>query len=473
MKTNWPVITQVASVQDDETWTGIGCTLSRDTTDYVYGKESLKMVVNSGADATASCTLPSQVTIRHSIGIWVKVDDVAKVGDVKIELYETPTSGYHRLHLYYKTSSGFPLVNNTWHLIWVSSDCGWVAAYSPTEWGTIAHPTKIIQKIVMTVHAVSGQSPTAHIGGIIAQESSKAALVLTCDGPYSSAYTYTFTEFKKRGWPATLSCVVSKIDTSGFWTVAQLREANAAGWDVASHNYYTTKYTAATPASTVISNLVQAKSQLLDWGFYSGSQHHSWMANEGNCAADPNTGKRAGDIVKQYFLTSRGYTYFAVADGEGQIPSSWVSSVLSSWIPFNWYCLPYYALHLTNNTDFDVTAKGKFDLAIANRAVLSAYHHQISATPTAQDISITFFNQMLAYLDEKVAAGEIEVISMSQWYERVTMHQQDFKDFAVLAAAWLSQPGDANWNADCDISTPKDNIIDEKDLMVFCENWLN
>jgi hypothetical protein len=49
----------------------------------------------------------------------------------------------------------------------------------------------------------------------------------------------------------------------------------------------------------------------------------------------------------------------------------------------------------------------------------------------------------------------------------------DFEDFAILAAAWLSEPGDANWNADCDISTPKDNIIDEYDLKVFCDNWLN
>jgi hypothetical protein len=48
----------------------------------------------------------------------------------------------------------------------------------------------------------------------------------------------------------------------------------------------------------------------------------------------------------------------------------------------------------------------------------------------------------------------------------------DFEDFAVLAAAWLSQPGQPNWNAACDISTPK-NIIDEYDLKVFCDNWLN
>ncbi len=48
----------------------------------------------------------------------------------------------------------------------------------------------------------------------------------------------------------------------------------------------------------------------------------------------------------------------------------------------------------------------------------------------------------------------------------------DFKDFADLAAAWRSQPGDDNWDPNCDISIPSDNVIDEYDLMVFCDNWL-
>lgn len=49
----------------------------------------------------------------------------------------------------------------------------------------------------------------------------------------------------------------------------------------------------------------------------------------------------------------------------------------------------------------------------------------------------------------------------------------DFSDFAILASAWLSKPGDANWNIACDISMPSDGIIDELDLKVFCDNWLN
>jgi len=48
----------------------------------------------------------------------------------------------------------------------------------------------------------------------------------------------------------------------------------------------------------------------------------------------------------------------------------------------------------------------------------------------------------------------------------------NMKDFAILALAWESTSGETGWNPVCDISDPNDNIINEKDLAVFCENWL-
>ncbi len=45
-------------------------------------------------------------------------------------------------------------------------------------------------------------------------------------------------------------------------------------------------------------------------------------------------------------------------------------------------------------------------------------------------------------------------------------------DLAVLAAAWKSQAGDADYNSACDLSTPKDNTVDLLDLLVFAEQWL-
>jgi len=48
----------------------------------------------------------------------------------------------------------------------------------------------------------------------------------------------------------------------------------------------------------------------------------------------------------------------------------------------------------------------------------------------------------------------------------------DFEDFAILALAWLTEPGDEQWNRFCDISIPTDNSIDMLDLAVVVDNWL-
>jgi hypothetical protein len=43
----------------------------------------------------------------------------------------------------------------------------------------------------------------------------------------------------------------------------------------------------------------------------------------------------------------------------------------------------------------------------------------------------------------------------------------------VFTSAWLSVPGDGDWNPACDFSQPTDNIIDFQDFAVFAQNWLN
>jgi hypothetical protein len=48
----------------------------------------------------------------------------------------------------------------------------------------------------------------------------------------------------------------------------------------------------------------------------------------------------------------------------------------------------------------------------------------------------------------------------------------DLVDFPVLASAWRTEPGDPNWNPDCDISDLDDDFIDELDLGVYADYYL-
>jgi hypothetical protein len=48
----------------------------------------------------------------------------------------------------------------------------------------------------------------------------------------------------------------------------------------------------------------------------------------------------------------------------------------------------------------------------------------------------------------------------------------DFRDFAIFAAAWLTEEGQTDYNSICDISQPIDQKIDMLDFEVFAQNWL-
>jgi hypothetical protein len=48
----------------------------------------------------------------------------------------------------------------------------------------------------------------------------------------------------------------------------------------------------------------------------------------------------------------------------------------------------------------------------------------------------------------------------------------DFYDFAILALAWMTSSGQPNYNPLCDISLPRDGIINVYDLARFCDYWL-
>ncbi len=49
----------------------------------------------------------------------------------------------------------------------------------------------------------------------------------------------------------------------------------------------------------------------------------------------------------------------------------------------------------------------------------------------------------------------------------------DLHDFSILASAWLSEPGDTEWNPVCDIDFYTDSFIDTLDLVILAENYLS
>ena len=74
---------------------------------------------------------------------------------------------------------------------------------------------------------------------------------------------------------------------------------------------------------------------------------------------------------------------------------------------------------------------------------------------------------------ETTATGAVsaEITKLSGDVGIVIDFDVDLEDFAVFALAWLSESGDGNWNAACDISEPSDDVIDAADLEILVESW--
>jgi len=47
----------------------------------------------------------------------------------------------------------------------------------------------------------------------------------------------------------------------------------------------------------------------------------------------------------------------------------------------------------------------------------------------------------------------------------------DLSDLAAMVAAWMAEPGDANWNRRYDIAPPPDGIVDLQELAVLAAHW--
>lgn len=410
-----PPLSRVFGCQPDETWTaGSNTTLAVDTTNYQVGDRGLALTAADGATGSATCDLPIATAVGGTLVFRVHCPDVSKFSTITFDLYETPASDSpYRYNINYPYSYG---LQNGWNTIVLRRD-QFAAVGSPTAWGTAANPKFSVGRVRVFLTANAGAPATITLGDCLAYQAPRAAVVLGFDGPYTSTYGTAFQDMKARGYRGVLWCVTNMIGGgSGVgtaWTAAQLKEAHDAGWDTASHTDAAATYTSSTPATTIAANIMTAQKRLLALGCVRGHQFGSWLGNTGSGA-----GWCGRSVASRYWWWCRGSTYDPRYNG---IASTLITTVgYSSWVPWDPYNIPYYAMYTASQTDpTDVIAK--LDQAIIDRHVVPLYVHRIlpEAQLTGLDVSTTYWSTLLAAIDARVAAGTLEVITMSDWYARV------------------------------------------------------
>ena len=375
-----------------------------------HGSHGLKIERGNAGNLDCHCTLPQSATIRGGFEFWLKINTTANLKNMSIYLYED-SSNLSNKHVFTPTSypGSFQKSDGNWVRCVCPRDT-FVVSGSPTEWGTNA--TKTVQKI--RIFAESTGAIEITYADVMWQEAPKAGVIIGFDGPQMSVLTRAYPDMVARGWPGVAWTVASLVGTGSgeneYLSAADLTTLNDAGWDICSHGWDTTIFNGSTSVIT-IRNALEKASKYLNRAGYRGAVGHSWMGNAGDSITS-NT----GGIVEDYFLFGRGSIDRDEWGGSG---SSALSQKSSMWVPWDWWSLPYITIHGDSLTDFSAGLEAKLDQAVRDRHVANIYTHQVHDSPDAGDISTGFWADLLTWLDTNVNNGNVEILTPTQWYNRI------------------------------------------------------
>lgn len=417
-------IKRLCGFQLDEDWvnnaTKSGVTLSNDTTHFKVGNQGLKITPIGDAIGYAThYANPDQaaVDVRSGIGISIYMADVSKVRSMILRLHEDTDFGkYYTVSISIMSSSrAYQFEDGKWITVWLprhkfSASTG--SGHEPSDWGTPAHPTYPVLKVTLYVQRIAGQAGEVTFGEVMALDPPKAAVIISFDGVYQGVYTYAYPMLKARGWPATAFAVTGWTpEARNVLTVSQYRELYDAGWDISSHSVdmFDGLDHLNLTEDKLRADLARTKNWLLRNGFYRGSQIYSMPWNHIN-----TTTRNAVDLIEEFFLASRGIGYRSLT---GYHMNNGIQA--SSWLPGDWLQLASFEVNSDGGKTFAANYKSFFDNAIARREVLAIYCHNIEDPAKKYQVTPALWNDMINYLDDKVAADEVEIISYTDWYNRI------------------------------------------------------
>ena len=198
---------------------------------------------------------------------------------------------------------------------------------------------------------------------------------------------------------ATCYIISEVIGNAGIFTLAELNTLYASGWDIANHSSTAENWTSGTVAEGS-ARYTACRNYLIANGFIRAADHHSLPNGERNLAID-------AELESLGCKTAR----TTKTDIYQHIPNEPVIRP------------PMFNLGSGNDI---ATAQAWVDDVIASGGTGVFMGHKIAAT--AED-SITWaiadFQTLVTYIAAKVAADEVDVVTISEWYNGLSSTRND------------------------------------------------
>ena len=351
-------------------------TQSDDTTDFIVGSQSLKLVTDGDGLVvfTRSAVLsPTLDFSGKSLVVQFKVSDVSAVTEFTV----------------YLTSDSFA---SAWYVFPID-DTNLVNYVDDNEWVTYTmnfsdatvtgSPDRAsIDKIQFRIKDNSVTPVTLYMQVLgTMPEPSAGMLTFAFDDGWDSQYNEAKKKISEVGFPATAFVIKNKIGTTGYMTLTQLYELEKLhGWEVAAHH----ETDLTTVGLAEAESLIRAEKQwLIDNGFNRGADHF----------AIPNGAFNANltALFRRYFRTTRT-----------------IGVKAETFPPADWHRLRIFNVVDTTTTTAIANA---VDDARTNKYWLILLFHKIVASPSAStEYSIINFGTVI----DDISSDGIAVKTISQ-----------------------------------------------------------
>ena len=255
-----------------------------------------------------------------------------------------------------------------------------------------------LTRMRMYVGRRSGVAAEVTFGGVYIDPYSRPKCIITFDDGVGSLYDTAFPIMRASGFAGTSYVHIAPIiGPTPHMTLAQHQEMYAAGWDISNHSWSHANLGAEADKGVVEAEIVDAMNQLEAWGFTRRDSHRHYAPAYG----------ASSDLVREVIgengiISTRGTT----AGYENSSPFRPTSPAM------------LYCNSMSPTTVSLDDAKAMVAFAINNQMAVSMLFHAIVAAPTEETQWHTDrFQGLIDYLHAR--RHEIDVVSMSQWYEYI------------------------------------------------------
>ena len=359
-------------------------TISDDTTNQINGDMSLKITSAAGGAGTwvKSPTLsPTLDLTNRNFVIRVRVEDSSLVSDVRFWI------------------SSDAMVSNTkyWSLKEHSSinegnmDGEWLTiSLSPADFtganGTVDFAAINSFQVQLTDTGISATSVNFGSIGSFSQEP-KGKVVLMFDDGHDDAFIEGKKKMSEFGMVGVADINPSIIGNAGRMTISELKELqDVHGWEIALQPLGDLTSMSISAAEGVVKT---ARKWMIGNGFRGGLDHYAYAGGFYN--------PEVVSLIRKYFVTAR-------TAGPGFNVETYPAG--------DWHLLSTFSG--VNTTPLSAYTDA-IDQAIAEKELLIFTFHLIEATPTpGSSISIANFSAFINDLAAHIAAGDIDVVTMSQ-----------------------------------------------------------